>query len=47
MDLIIGDKQVRIALEGGADILDLERGWQDDLNEYEDRCRSVSLYDTI
>ena len=45
MDLILGDQQIRVALEEGADILDLELGWEEELVAYKDRCRSVFLYD--
>lgn len=44
MDLILGDQQVRLALEAGADILELERSWQDDLAGFAERARSVFLY---
>lgn len=44
MDLILGDQQVRIALEEGNDIDELEHGWQGELDQYKDRCRSVFLY---
>jgi len=45
MDLIIGDRAVREALEGGAPLVELEQGWQRDLDEYRERCRAVLLYD--
>ena len=44
MDLILGDQQVRLALEAGTDILELERSWQEDLAGFADRARSVFLY---
>ncbi len=44
MDLILGDRQVRLALEEGADILELERSWQQELAGFEELRRSVLLY---
>jgi uncharacterized protein YbbC (DUF1343 family) len=44
MDLILGDQQVRLALEAGADILELERSWHDGLAGFAERSRSVFLY---
>lgn len=45
MDLILGDRQVRIALEEGVDIIELERSWEDELHGFTELCRSVLLYD--
>jgi uncharacterized protein YbbC (DUF1343 family) len=45
MDLIIGDQAVRTALEDGQSILDLEQEWQQELEQYRQRCRAVLLYD--
>ena len=45
MDLIIGDQEVRIALEQGVPVVELERHWQAELDEYCQRCRAVLLYD--
>jgi len=45
MDLIIGDQEVRIALEQGVPVVELERHWQAELDEYRQRCRAVLLYD--
>ena len=44
LDLILGDRQVRLALEEGADILELERSWQQELAGFEELRRSVLLY---
>ena len=44
MDLILGDREVRTALEDGADILELEASWRQDLADFRDRCREVFLY---
>lgn len=44
MDLILGDQQVRLALEGGADILELELSWQEDLAGFAELARAVFLY---
>lgn len=45
MDLIIGDCRVREALEQGVTILEIEHGWQAELEAYRQRCRAVFLYD--
>lgn len=45
MDLIIGDRTVRRGVEQGVNILELEQSWQDDLQEFLQRCRSVFLYE--
>jgi len=45
MDLIIGDRQVREALESGVHIEQLEQGWQAELEAYRQRSRRVFLYD--
>jgi len=45
MDLILGDKEVRRALEQGVDILEIERAWQTELIEFQQRCSSVFLYE--
>jgi uncharacterized protein YbbC (DUF1343 family) len=45
MDLIIGDRTVREALEQGVHVQDLEQGWQQDLVEYRQRRQAVLLYD--
>jgi uncharacterized protein YbbC (DUF1343 family) len=45
MDLIIGDKMVREGLENGVPIAELERVWQEELDEYRQLRRAVFLYD--
>jgi len=45
MDLIIGDRRVREALENGVPIEELEHSWQAELADYQERCRAVFLYD--
>jgi uncharacterized protein YbbC (DUF1343 family) len=45
MDLIIGDRAVREALENGVSPMELEQGWQQDLDRYRERCRAVLLYE--
>lgn len=47
MDLILGDQQVRIALEEGVDVIELERTWVEELKGFEELCRSVFLYDEM
>ena len=44
MDLILGDQQVRLELEAGTEILELERSWQEDLAGFAERARAVFLY---
>lgn len=45
MDLIIGDRTVREAVENGVAVAALEQEWQGELNTYRQRCRTVLLYD--
>ncbi|MDW7773438.1 MAG: DUF1343 domain-containing protein [Desulfobulbaceae bacterium] len=45
IDLILGDREMRLSLEAGADIEELERSWQEDLAQFIDRRNSVLLYD--
>ncbi|HHD56810.1 MAG TPA: DUF1343 domain-containing protein [Desulfobulbaceae bacterium] len=45
MDLILGDTQVRGALEQGVDIIAIERSWQEELVEFQQRCKPVFLYE--
>ncbi|MCI5210987.1 MAG: DUF1343 domain-containing protein [Candidatus Electrothrix sp. ATG2] len=44
MDLILGDRKVRQALEAGINIAELERSWQHELDTFDDLRRSVFLY---
>jgi len=44
MDLILGDRKVRTALEQGESILELENSWQDDLDDFDKLRREVFLY---
>jgi len=44
MDLILGDRELRMALEDGADIQELEQSWQQDLSGFDELRRSVFLY---
>jgi len=44
MDLILGDRQVRLALEQGESIMDLEKSWQNELNAFEKLRQEVFLY---
>jgi len=44
MDLIIGDRQVRQALEQGTSIMALEKSWQNDLDIFEKLRQDVFLY---
>jgi uncharacterized protein YbbC (DUF1343 family) len=44
MDLILGDKKMRKALEQGESVLDLENSWQGDLNDFNKLRQEVLLY---
>ena len=44
MDMILGDGELRTALEDGADILDLEQSWQQEQADFDELRRSVFLY---
>jgi uncharacterized protein YbbC (DUF1343 family) len=44
MDLILGDKKVRKALEHGESVLDLEKSWQDDLDDFDKLRQEIFLY---
>lgn len=44
IDLILGDYAVREAVENGADIIELERAWQEELAAFDARRRAVFLY---
>jgi uncharacterized protein YbbC (DUF1343 family) len=44
MDLILGDRQLRLALEQGQNVMDLERSWQQDLDAFKNVRREVLLY---
>jgi len=44
MDLILGDRQLRSALEEGIPISDLEKSWQQDLTVFEKSRQEVFLY---
>jgi len=44
MDLIIGDIQVRKALEQGESIRDIERSWQNDLEDFKKLRQKIFLY---
>jgi uncharacterized protein YbbC (DUF1343 family) len=45
IDLILGDKEVRLSLEAGEDISELERSWQVDLAHFAELRTGVLLYD--
>lgn len=44
MDLILGDQELRHALEAGENIRDLENSWQEELKSFDVLRRSVFLY---
>ncbi len=44
MDLILGSQDVRLALEKGCDLIELENGWQDALGEFDELRRNYFLY---
>nr|WP_240193553.1 DUF1343 domain-containing protein [Desulfobulbus alkaliphilus] len=45
MDLILGDRSVRLAVEDGVLIEELEREWQTELQTYRQRSSTLFLYD--
>lgn len=45
LDLILGDGGLRSSLEKGDDIMTLEKGWQEDLQKFEQQRQRVMLYD--
>jgi len=45
IDLILGDQEVRLSLEAGEDISELERSWQVDLAHFAELRTGVLLYD--
>lgn len=45
MDLILGDRSIREALEQGVHVQEIEHGWQGGLAEYRQRIQAVLLYD--
>jgi uncharacterized protein YbbC (DUF1343 family) len=44
MDLILGDRKIREALEQGENVMDLENSWQDDLDNFNKLRQEVFLY---
>jgi len=44
LDLILGDKEIRLALEDGIDVIEIERTWQKELDLYNELRSSVLLY---
>jgi uncharacterized protein YbbC (DUF1343 family) len=44
MDMILGDEQLRLDLENGAAVVELEQSWQQELVAFDDLRRSVFLY---
>lgn len=44
MDMILGDRKLRVALEDGADILELEQSWKQELAIFDALRKSVFLY---
>ena len=44
MDLILGDKKMRRALEQGENVMDLENSWQDDLDNFNKLRQEIFLY---
>jgi uncharacterized protein YbbC (DUF1343 family) len=44
IDLIIGDQRVREALEQSANIVEIERSWQEELTAFDERRQAVFLY---
>ena len=44
IDLILGDQELRQALESGAEIMELEQTWQEELAAFHERRRTVLMY---
>ena len=44
MDLILGDKKIREALEKDKSIMDIENSWQDALDDFNNLRQEVFLY---
>jgi len=44
LDLILGDKQLRLSLEQGQNLMDLEKSWQQDLDAFEKVRQELFLY---
>lgn len=44
MDLILGDSSLRSALEEGTPVMELEQGWQDELDSFDQQRRAYYLY---
>jgi uncharacterized protein YbbC (DUF1343 family) len=44
IDLILGDQHLRKALESGADVLELEQAWKEELTAFSERRQAVLLY---
>jgi uncharacterized protein YbbC (DUF1343 family) len=44
LDLILGDRKLREELEQGRNVMDLEKSWQDDLDDFDKSRRDVFLY---
>lgn len=47
LDLILGASSLRLALESGADLLELENSWQAELVEYDQQRRKYFLYEQV
>jgi uncharacterized protein YbbC (DUF1343 family) len=45
IDLILGDQQVRLRLEGWEPVDAIESSWQEDLTAYDDMRRKYFLYE--
>jgi uncharacterized protein YbbC (DUF1343 family) len=44
IDLLIGDKNIRLRIEAGDSVADIETSWQKELDEYLEICREMYLY---
>jgi uncharacterized protein YbbC (DUF1343 family) len=44
MDLILGSRDIRLDLESGLDLLEIEEAWLQGLNEFQDMRHSYFLY---
>jgi uncharacterized protein YbbC (DUF1343 family) len=44
IDILIGNGTIRQQLEDGTGVIELEKGWQDELRAYQEKCSPILLY---
>ena len=45
IDLLIGDKNIRLRIEAGDNVDEIEKSWQIDLDKFTEISRQVHLYE--